>query len=384
MMRGTSRTWAAVVAIAAAGALLVGCSGTGGGTTDSGTVTIGATLPLTGFGAPYGKSMQEGLEIGLKTAEDNLGNGTKFDLIMTDSQAVAGPAVTEGRKLMADKGAVAVVTAFSAPPVAQLAIAEQYKVPLLNGGGNTPDLVGHDWLFNNAFMVNQGGYAMMKYAYDELGVKSIAIIIDSSYPESTVAAYTEIWNAISGEDPNIQFIPLDTTDAGPNIDKALATNPDAIFLSTNGAALSLVLNQLTQRNVNVPVLSNDGAILGAPEAATLPFPVFYANSSSEASPEFSAAYKAAYGTEPDFLALANYNIGLIIGQAVGMLQDAGKDVTGANLQAIFSDTSVVYEVDNGGTLSYNSEHFADQDAVIVKYEGGVGETIATGISTARN
>jgi len=392
MMRGFKKSAFAFTAIAAATSLvLAGCSG--GGTdgsatqpTDGGggevTIPIGATLPLTGFGAPYGISMQKGLEIGIEQAQAAL-DGVTFDVKMTDSQALAGPAVTEGRKLMADEGVPVVVTAFSAPPLAQLAIAEEYQVPLMNGGGNTPDLPGHEWLFNNAFMVEQGGFAMMKYAHEEMGVNSVAVVVDSSYPESTVAAYEEIWKSVAPDGSiAVEFIPNDTTDAGPNLDKLLATNPDAIFLSANGAALSLVLNQLVQRNVDIPVLSNDGAILGAPEAATLPFPVYYANASAVASPEFTAAFGQAYdGEEPDFLALANYNIGLIIGQVVEKLRAEGQEITGANFQKVLADTNNVYIVDGGAELRYNDRHIADQDAVIIKYENGTGETIAEGIST---
>jgi len=395
-MRGFKKSALVLTAFAAATSLiLAGCSGggssgdtggstagSGGGSTEAVTIPIGATLPLTGFGAPYGISMQKGMEVGIEKAQADL-EGVTFDLQMADSEALAGPAVTEGRRLMADVGVPVLATAFSAPPLAQLDIAEQYQVPLMNAGGNTPDLPGHEWLYNNAFMVEQGGFAMMKYAHEEMGVDSIAVIIDSSYPESTVKAYEDIWNSVAPDGSiNIEFIPLDTTDAGPNIDKLLGSDPDAIFLSTNGAALSLVLNQLVQRNIDIPVLSNDGAVLGAPEAATLPFPIYYANASASASPEFVAAYQEKFpDEEPDFLALAYYNLALVIGQVVEKLRADGQEVTGANFQSVLSDTSNVYIVDGGTELRYNDRHVADQDAVIVKYENGKGETIAEGIAT---
>lgn len=386
MLRGKTFTRIGAAVLAASALALAGCSSNGGGGGNNGgdgstEVVVGATLPLTGFGAPYGLSMKEGMEIGIADAQEAL-DGTTLKLEMTDSQAAAGPAVSEGRKLMADEGAAVVATAFSAPPLAQLSIAEQYQVPLMNAGGNTPDLANHEWLFNNSFGVAQGGYAMMDYAHNELGVNSLAVIVDSSYPESMPDAYIELWNEVApGEPISVEYIASDTTDAGPNIDKLLAGDPDAFFLSTNGAALSLVLNQLVQRNISIPVLSNDGAILGAPEAATLPFLVYYANNSTVASEEFTAAYNEAYGKDPDFLALAYYNMSLVIGQVVAKLQESGEEINGANFQNVLADTSNTYTVDGGATLQYGEDHFANVEASIVKYENGQGTVVAEDVPT---
>ncbi|CAB4960042.1 unannotated protein [freshwater metagenome] len=342
-------------------------------------ITIGSTLPLTGTGAAYGKSMLEGLQLGLKDAEGLLKN-VKFNLKSMDSQAQAGPAVTEARQLMGQDGAKVVVTAYSAPPMAQLPIAEQYKVPLLNGGGNTPDLAGNTWLFNDAFMVEQGGKAMMTYAHDTLGIKKVSVLIDTNYPQSTAEAFKTIWTDLSGEAPPIEFIAFDATDAGPVLDKLLASNPDALYVAAGGTTLELILTQLEQRSLKIPFLSNDGAVVGTKSASTVSFPIYYANPAKGATQALKDSYKAVYGAEPDFLAVQNYNLGRIIGAAVGKLIEAGKEITGENLQALFNDPSQTFAVD-GGDTSFSSRHIAAQDAAVIKVEGGKSTEIATGLKT---
>ena len=387
MRENKRRILIAATSAVAVTALLAACSSSSGGSGSSSgkTITIGSTLVLTGPDAAYGKLQLQGLELGLADAQKASKNGTKFNLISTDSQAEAGPAVTEGRKLMADDKVPMVVTGFSAPPLAQLGIAEQYSVPLMNGAGNTPDLEGHDWLFNNAFMVSQAGYAIMKYAYQKLGVKKIAVIIDSTYPEDTVAAYKKLWKEVSGGNATVEYIDQATTDATPNVEKALASKPDALLLSSNGNALSLVLNELTQQGVTIPILGNDGAILGSPQASTIKFPVYYANSTSVPSAKFLSEYKARFHSTPDFESLADYNLALVFGQVVAKLQAEGKPITGANVHKILDDAKNVYTVDGGAKLSYTDPgHISAQNADIVKFAGGTSTTIATGISTVHN
>lgn len=359
-----------------------GPGATAGSTTSSGstTVVVGATLPLTGTGAVYGKSMLQGLQLGLKDAQAQL-TGVTLKLKALDDQALAAPAVAAARQLLAQDKAQVIVTAYSAPPLAQLPLAEQFKVPLLNGGGNTPPLSGHAWLFNDAFMVSQGGSAMMKYAHDTLGVKKLSVMIDSNYPQETQTAYESIWNKLSGANPAVQFVPADTTDAGPPLDKLLASHPDALFLSVGGTTLSLVVSQLEQRNLRIPVISNDGAVIATPGALKAQFPFYYATPAKVASATLNSAYTAAYGAAPDFLAVQNYNLGRIIGAGVASLMTAKKPVTGANLQALFNDTSATFAVD-GGTISFTSDHIASQDAAIIELVGGKSTTVSANVPTS--
>lgn len=377
---GTHRQWGrarlvALVGVVAAITALASACGSGSSTASGNqTVLIGATLPLTGPIGPYGKSMLQGLQLGLQDSQKSL-TGVTLKLNALDDAGNAAPAVTQARQLMSS-GAMAVVSA-TAIPLAQLALAQQYKVPLLNGGGNIPDLEGHDWLFNDAFMQTEGGAGMMRYAFNSLGIKNFAIVLTSDYPQATGTALQDIWRGISGQTAPVYFIPIDTTDAGPYIDKALSTHPDGLYFAVTGTALELTLTQMQQRGVNIPVLAGDGALLAAPEANKVTFPIYYANPGQPASANLASEYKTAYSSDPDFLTVQFYNLGLILGQSVGVLKSQGKALTGANLQALLNNTNQKFVGDGGIQMSFDSKHVAAQPVEIVKVTAGQSTVVAT-------
>src|SRR5258705_8122337 len=150
-----------VLALAVAGA---GCGSkdSNAGANGDQVITIGATLPMTGGGAAYGTSMSNGLQSAINVL--NKGKtipGVTFQLKVTDDQAQPGLAISQMIQLVNADKAVAVVSAFTTPPLAQLKPAEQYKVAVLNGGGNDPSLLGHDWLFNNILSSTQEAKAAL-------------------------------------------------------------------------------------------------------------------------------------------------------------------------------------------------------------------------------
>jgi ABC-type branched-subunit amino acid transport system substrate-binding protein len=242
-------------------------------------------------------------------------------------------------------------------------------------------LAGKKWLFNDAFMVTQGGYAMMKYTAETLGAKKLSVIIDTNYSPVTADSYKAIWKKLTGNDATVEFIPFDATDAAPYLDKVLADKPDALFVSVGGTTLSLVLTQLTQRKLPIPVISNDGALIAAPEANSANYPIYYAAPAASASAALTKDYKSAYNGDPDFLAVQNYNLGLIIGQVVGKLKAAHQEISGANFEAVLDDPKNTYIVDGDAKTSLNSEHVAAQDASIIKLEGGKSAVVARNVAT---
>src|SRR5271154_146735 len=100
MSQGTVLSRRATLALSATGALLMTAFANIAPAAAE-EIPIGATLPLSGTGAVYGKSMPQGLDRGLKQPPAKL-DGVPFRLTARDPQAAAGPAVTEARKLMGD------------------------------------------------------------------------------------------------------------------------------------------------------------------------------------------------------------------------------------------------------------------------------------------
>ncbi len=271
-------------------------------------LTVGATLPLTGPGGAYGKFMQTGLALGLNDGA-KLIPGTTFKLVALDDQAQAGLAVSQTRQLINEDKAVSIVTAFTTPPLAQHPLAQRAKVPLFNGGGNDPQLAGKTFLWNDNLGVDQEALAVMTYAKRKLGTKSIGILWETDYTPVAGKAFGKRWEQASGSKPQ-QVLSIDqaATTAGPQLDKLLANKPDALFLAVDGNIASMVLKQLGQRNVTIPVIGYS-AVGSVPEALTTPFKLYFAIGSNTATDSVKASFKKKYPGQPaNYLQLQYYSL----------------------------------------------------------------------------
>lgn len=126
-------------ALIAAGSLaLTGCTAAGGGSSSGDTITIGASLPLTGPLQAFGTSLQTGYQAAVDEVNAAGGlelAGTKHDvkLVVQDNASDGDKAGEQAKSLVLDSGAVALLGPATPPltiPVS--AVAEQLKIPLIN------------------------------------------------------------------------------------------------------------------------------------------------------------------------------------------------------------------------------------------------------------
>jgi branched-chain amino acid transport system substrate-binding protein len=233
------------------------------------SIVVGATLPLTGLGAAYGTIMQEGMQLGFAEAEKSgVAGATKFKLEIRDSQALPAQSVSLTRDLV-NAGAVAIVSAFTAPPLAQVPIAARSKVPVFNGGGNDPALLGRDYLWNDVMMLDQEAKVGMQYASETLKAKKIGILFETSYTPTALSSIEAAWKDVGGTESVSETVDLAATSVGPQLEKLLAAKPDAIYLAIDGNISSLAFKELGQRNVKIPLITYSGGAV-VPEAKSTP------------------------------------------------------------------------------------------------------------------
>lgn len=129
------RMLAVAAVVATSTLLLAGCSA-GGGTGD--TLTIGATLPLTGPLQAFGTSLQAGYQAAVDEVNAAGGldvGGTKhqIELVVQDNASDGDKASQQAKSLVLDSGAIALLGPATPPltiPVS--AVAEQLQVPLVS------------------------------------------------------------------------------------------------------------------------------------------------------------------------------------------------------------------------------------------------------------
>jgi branched-chain amino acid transport system substrate-binding protein len=249
-----------------------GGGGGGGGETPPGiaedTITLGATLPLTGTAAVAG----QGLEAGLRIAADKINadggiGGRQVELVLLDDGFTPDRVVTNVRRLVSQENVYALVAPAGSQglPGAWPFIAEngtpvwgpvspsdpqQEEVYLLGPTRTTQDQVAID------YFAAQGATRLAVIQQDNdlgLSAEEALEVQMPKHPEMELVAQ--------------EVTQTGGTDVSSAVNNVVAANPDAVLLATDNTQVALVLQQLRSRGVNVPVFADQGgAGTGGPSA----------------------------------------------------------------------------------------------------------------------
>ncbi|WP_171058326.1 ABC transporter substrate-binding protein [Modestobacter altitudinis] len=147
------------VAVAAALTLgLAGCSesadtgGDGGSADESGPITVGAVLDITGAGASLGVPERQALELlaGQLQAEGGI-DGREVELIIEDDQSTEDGAAQAMNKLVnEDEVDIVLGASRTGPSLAMRPIAEQAQIPMISLAANAAIVDGSEWVFKSA------------------------------------------------------------------------------------------------------------------------------------------------------------------------------------------------------------------------------------------
>ena len=151
---------ARIAALAAALTLgLAACSespeGSGGesaATDESGPITIGAVLDITGAGASLGVPERQALELLAEQLQAEGGiDGREVELIIEDDQSTEDAAAQAMNKLVnQDQVDIVLGASRTGPSLAMRPIAEQSQVPMISLAANAAIVDGSEWVFKSA------------------------------------------------------------------------------------------------------------------------------------------------------------------------------------------------------------------------------------------
>ena len=337
-----SRNRIAAAALAACLASLLATAGGIARAADSGTVTVGAILPLSGLFSTLGPPERDAMQMAIEAI--NAGGGFK----------VAGKTHTLAVKVLDDESAPATVgisdyrqlVEVDHVPVLVLAdntriYAAQFRrapLPVLNILDSTyPSILDVD---KHVFLLRSDTPAYVPggvwYLKNVLHKQRISFIGSAADPYS---AGLEIWMKKAAKQYGVDVVsdvnyPPNTTDFAPFIQTAMAAKPDAIYLGGVTQEVLPVAKQLYQSGVRgIPVLHNAGAtptqakqIIGDPLyndvmldsydfAGSLP-----QTSTDPATQAFFKAFLTRFKEYPDDLTMWAYDAPFVL---VAAMQKAG-------------------------------------------------------------
>lgn len=311
-MLGNRRRFSRVVAILVLMALPVaGLTGCGGSQATSqgqprsalpDKVVIGALIPQTGQGASYGVLDKNGADLAVEqvNASGGIKGKIKIEIKYEDHQAKPDVAVSAFRSLIERFHTPYVISSYSSPTMAVAPIADQEKVVVVNGGGQSDNLAGAaKYLFSDIPLVGLETHAIAKYLATEGGAKTASIIYaNDEGGRSSKEAFTKAFEANGGKVLGAESSELGAADFRSQLAKIKAQNPDILFLSTYGKDTATIIKQAGELQIHATITDTSWSLI--PEVLALPEAegMIHTKLAIKPTGEFTTAYTSKYGQDP--------------------------------------------------------------------------------------
>lgn len=289
-------------------------------------IKIGATLPLTGFGASWGTEAVQGLALATDEINAKGGiNGRPVKIIPEDfGQFDLKSAASAANKFISQDHVTAILTMWSEDTQVVWPVAEAHQVPVLSIAAGAKNLTrGKPFLSrvwpSDSLLIE----ALLKHAKKN-GLTRCAVLFEqSAYHENLASLVSEGCEKSFGTTPLSLAVTQGTTDLKPLLLKVKAANADTLFIQTSNDLVGLALKQAAALDIHAtrygPVSADDPVTKKAAGAAIegLVFPRY-----TPAVASFRARYNARYGKDPMIVADAAYDALMVLSAA---MKESGLD-----------------------------------------------------------
>jgi branched-chain amino acid transport system substrate-binding protein len=260
------RSITSAVAISALALVSTACAesedtgSSGGGTTASGPIKIGAVLDITGAGASLGVPERQTLMMLAEQVNAAGGvNGRKVELLIEDNQSTEDGAAKAASKLLStEKVDILLGASRTGPSLAMRPLAEQAKKPMISLAANQKIVDGSTWVFKTA----QNDRVVLERLVDDMksqGLKKIAVARDASgFGEGIPEMLAEIGKPAGIEVVAVEKFAPDATDFTAQMVNIRKADPDATLIWGIPPAASLAQVSYERIGPKVPVYQSHG------------------------------------------------------------------------------------------------------------------------------
>ena len=336
-------------------------------------IRLPVLVPLTGFVALEGTSQKNGALLAASQIRDVV---LKPDVL--DTQATPEAAVTAWSRAVGSEPPPAVVgPILGTQMLALLPLAQERGVPLLTISGTARlGEMGNPFFFRFFPSDATVKVAHARYVVEKLGAKRPAVIYQSTaYGQSGREQLAKTFAELKTPPVLEESIAPTVNDLAPALLRAKAANADVIVLHLHAASTVLAVRQARQLLPDVPIVA--GSAMHQPATAALLEPAELKGVCAEtaASPisgttqpmrDFLAAYRAAYKSDPDAFAAAQFDAVGMLGKVIADIRKAGQPVTPKAVRDRLATDSyqgvvTTYKSDGKGNMAHEAE--------IVCYDG---------------
>lgn len=231
-------------------------------------ILIGYVGALSGDTALWGQAGLNGMLLTAKQINEAGGIlGREVKIIGLDGKGVSDDSVAAYKRLVEEEGVKAVVgTNFSSCNIPIAAVSDDLKVPVIATAASnelvTVDENGklHPYSFRLCFIDSYMGYLAGSYAYNELGLKTAALIVDitDSYSTSVGQYMVDTFTSLGGEVVATEEAQNGDNDFRAQLTMIAAKQPDVLFVPWNYANVALIAQQAREVGITAVLFGADG------------------------------------------------------------------------------------------------------------------------------
>ncbi len=302
--------------------MIISCSG---GQKKDNTVKLGAIIPLTGPIAPIGELMKSGLELAKEEINSQSAQtGLKVEIVYGDNKGLPKDAVSQIQKQISiDKIKYFIVS----PTPACMAVApivDKEKVIMFAGSLHPYITEQSKYIYRTTVSNAEVDELIARYA-EKNNFKNIAVIyVEDDFGQSSLQYFKKVFKGnVIAEEPYSEK----DSDFREQILKIKKANPDAILTYGYGTAYPIILKQMVEYNINLPILSDTSMANPPVQAVINQLPQAFTDRIVFAAPLFSKRFveltREKFSKEANLNYAFTYDFVKIVSQAI---EKNGNDV----------------------------------------------------------
>jgi len=337
-------------------------------------VKIGIFEPMTGAMAVGGALCMQGYELAQEQKPTVLGK--KVELILVDNKSDKVESASAVSRLIEKEGVVAVLGSYgSSCSIPGGEVADKAGIPMLSASATNPLVTqGKEYVFRCCFIDPFQGEVMARYAYENLGIKKSALLVDiaQDYSVGLAKFYRDTFKKLGGEIVADVKYNTGDQDFSAQLSQIINSGAEALFFPGYFGDVALIAIQgrelgYTGKYLGGDTLHNPVLIELAGEAAEgLIASTFFAED-APVIPELEKLvklFKEKYNETPNTVSILTYD-------AYNLMLDAIERAGSFDPVAIKDALAATKEFPGaGGSITINEIGDAIKPAIVVKVVNG--------------
>lgn len=320
-------------------------------------------MPVTGFMSVEGGSQRNGAIMAMDAAPA----GLRAEHPVFDTGTSATGAATALDKALSTKPALAAAASvFGTEMAAMLPVATEYNVPLITISGLARLTEGGSTLVFR-FLPNDREIkvAHARYVVEKLGRSKVALIGDTTaYGQGGFALLKEDFAKLKVTPVLTESVEPSAKDMSALINKVKSSGADVIVMHTVAQPMALFVKQARAAGIDLPIVTSSSLVEPTSTALFEPAELNRVCAEAPSAPEARAtpaitawadAYKARFNSEPDGLALGQYDGVMMVLEAAAKGADTPAKLIAALNLSTYKGIAMTYKSNGHGDMAHDAD-----------------------------